>query len=411
MASPSTQKSSDGPASLPETFLVFLKLGVSCFGGPVAHLGYFHDEFVVRRKWLDDSAYADIVALCQFLPGPSSSQVGLAIGLHRSGWPGALAAWLGFTLPSALLMTAFAFGLTWLGPVQHAGWLAGLKLAALAVVAQAVWAMGTKFCTGAATLAIALAGAALVLASPSGWAQILVITLGGLTGVIFFRDAGEKRTKDEVGRLHLPYGRRCGFLLLTTFLLLLFGLPAVSAIAHSATLTRLTAFYRAGSLVFGGGHVVLPLLQAGVVKPGWVTDDQFLAGYGAAQAVPGPLFSFAAYLGAVMKPPLHGVPGAIGCLVAIYLPASLLVFSALPFWETLRRQEMARSLLQGANAAVVGILLAALYRPVWTSAVHGPGDFAIALAALALLVFMKCPPWLVVIGAALAGEILLHPIS
>jgi len=387
-----------------KTFLVFLKLGLTCFGGPIAHLGYYRDEFVLRRKWLDDHAFADIVALCQFLPGPASSQIGLVIGLHRAGWPGALAAWLGFTLPSAALMIAFAYGIDAAGPLEHAGWLAGLKVAALAVVAQAVAGMASRFCTRAITAGIALGGAVVILASASTLSQILVLTLGALLGWTFFRhETVPEIAGATTGRLHIPYGPRLGLVLATAFLLLLFALPILAAATHNSALSTFDTFYRTGSLVFGGGHVVLPLLQAGVVHPGWVGEDKFLAGYGAVQAVPGPLFSFAAYLGAVMKPHPNGWLGGLWCLLAIYTPAALLVFSALPFWETLRRQSSARSILKGANAGVVGVLLAALYRPVWTSAIHSPKEFLLALAALGLLVLLKWPPWLVVASSALAG--------
>jgi chromate transporter len=394
--------------SLTETFLVFLKLGCTSFGGPVAHIGFFHDEFVVRRKWLDERSFADIVALCQFLPGPASSQVNMAVGLHRGRWAGALVAWLGFTLPSALLMTAFAYGIGFLGDLSHAGWLEGLKLAAVAVVAQAVWIMAGKFCASWSTAALALAGAILVLAWPSGFAQLVVLATGALVGWIFFRPEADKIQGGPSARLDIPYGRRLGGALLALFFLLLIALPILAATTHAQAVMSFDRFYRAGALVFGGGHVVLPLLQTAVVTPGWVTNDQFLAGYGAAQAMPGPLFTFSAYLGAVMQPEPNGWLGAIWCLVAIYVPSTLLVFGALPFWEALRRQSQARALLKGANAAVVGVLLAALYRPVWTSAVHGPMELILTLAAYGLLVFGRCPPWVVVLASALSGEILLR---
>ncbi len=395
-------------ASVTETFLVFLKLGLTCFGGPIAHLGYFHREFVVRRKWLDEHAYADTVALCQFLPGPASSKVGMVIGMHRAGWMGALAAWVGFTMPSALLMIAFAFGVASLGDVAHAGWLSGLKLAAVAVVAQAVWAMASKFCLERITATIALVGAIVILAWTSGFAQILVIGLGSFFGWCFFRHQAMDASRDpHAGKLAIPFGNRTGAVLLVLFLSLLLILPALTALTHNSAVASFDSFYRAGAFVFGGGHVVLPLLQAGVVKPGWVSNDQFLAGYGAVQAVPGPLFSFAAYLGAVMKPNPNGWLGALWCLVAIFVPAALLAFGSLPFWEKLRHQPFARAMLKGANASVVGVLLAALYQPVWTSAVHGPVEFILALAAYGLLVFWSCPPWLVVAMSALGGFLFL----
>jgi chromate transporter len=391
-----------------ENFLVFLKLGCTSFGGPVAHIGYFHNEFVVRRKWLDERAFADIVALCQFLPGPASSQVNLAVGMHRAQWKGALGAWIGFTMPSAILMTGFAYGVGFLGDLAQAGWLKGLKLAAVAVVAQAVWVMVTKFCGSRATATLALAGAMLILAWPAGLAQVGVIAGGAVLGWILFRHESGKSWVDQTDQLDIPYGRRLGAAFLVIFLVLLLGLPILTAWTHHPAIVSFDRFYRAGSLVFGGGHVVLPLLQTAVVDPGWVSNDQFLAGYGAAQAVPGPLFSFSAYLGAVMKPHPNGWMGALWCLMAIYLPSALLVFGSLPFWEAMRRQPSARAILKGANAAVVGVLMAALYHPVWTSAVHGPVELILAMAAYGVLVFWNCPPWLVVLFSAGCGEVLLR---
>jgi len=396
--------------SFRETFLVFLRLGVTSFGGPVAHLGYFHEEFVVRRKWLGERAFTDVIALAQFLPGPASSQVGLAIGLHRARWRGALAAWLGFTLPSALLMTAFAYGVGYGGDLAHAGWLAGLKLAAVAVVAQAVGIMARKFCVQPVTIGMALAGAALVLAWGSGLAQVAVIAAGTVLGWLVF---GHKKDRSDIppaakDDLHVPYGPRLGAVLLGAFAALLIGLPLLHACTSNPMVATFDGFYRAGALVFGGGHVVLPLLHTAVVNPGWVNNNQFLAGYGAAQALPGPLFSFASYLGAIMKPAPNGWAGAIWCLLAIYTPAVLLMLGALPVWVSLRRRPWATAALKGANAAVVGVLFAALINPVWTSAVHGIGDFLIALGAYLLLAVLKAPPWLVVLAAAGAGEIFLR---
>ena len=392
-----------------ETFHVFLKMGLTCFGGPIAHLGYFRQEFVVRRKWLDDHAFADTVALCQFLPGPASSKVGMIIGMHRAGWMGALVAWIGFTMPSALLMTAFALGMTKWGDVANAGWLNGLKLVAVAVVAQAVWAMASKFCTERITAAIALLGAIAILAWPSGFAQIMVIATGSFAGWIFFRHQAVDENRDpHLGQLTIPFGHRLGSFMLGVFFLLLLTLPVLAAWTHSSAVSSFDSFYQAGALVFGGGHVVLPLLHAGVVTPGWVADNQFLAGYGAVQAVPGPLFSFAAYLGAVMKPQPNGWLGALWYLVAIFVPAALIAFGALPFWEKLRRQAFARAMLKGANASVVGVLAAAFYQPVWTSAVHLPTDIIFVMAAYGLLVFLAWPSWLVVASAALGGLVLLN---
>jgi len=382
-----------------EVLRVFLKLGLTSFGGPVAHLGYFRDELVVRRKWLGDSAYADLVALCQFLPGPASSQVGIAIGLSRAGLAGAFAAWLGFTLPSALAMILFAYGVDALGDTAGAGWLRGLKIVAVAVVANAVWGMARTLSPDRERATLTVIAAAIVLFWPTALGQIGAILLGAATGVVLMRGgsvAGETR-------LAVPISRRGAVLALGLFFALLLGLPILAAASDSMALRLLDSFYRAGSLVFGGGHVVLPLLQAEVVDPGWVTRDAFVAGYGAAQAVPGPLFTFAAYLGTVLIPQPDGVAGGLLCLSAIFLPSFLLVIGALPFWDVLRRRPQAQAALRGINAAVVGLLLAALYDPVWTSGIRAPADFALAAAALLLLAFWKLPPWLVVIVTAVAG--------
>jgi chromate transporter len=385
-----------------EVLLVFLRLGLTSFGGPIAHLGYFHDEFVGRRRWLDEKTYADLVALCQFLPGPASSQVGIAIGLSRAGYAGALAAWLGFTTPSAIALVLFAFGVGALGNALGSGWLHGLKVAAVAVVAQAVLAMMRSLAPDRARATLAVAAAALVLAVPAAWSQVGAIVLGGLVGVAMLRDAA---LADHVSLPH-PVSRTIGTLALVVFFVLLLGLPLLAAAIPSQGLTLFEAFYRAGSLVFGGGHVVLPLLQAAVVPPGWVSNDTFLAGYGAAQAVPGPLFTFAAYLGAVMGPQPNGWAGAGICLVAIFLPSFLLVIGALPFWEELRRRAAAQAMLRGVNAAVVGLLLAALYNPVWTAGIASAGDFALAAAAFLLLFMWQTPPWLVVVLCAAGGAAL-----
>ena len=400
-------RSRAAPGSCFEVFRAFLRLGLTSFGGPVAHLGYFHAEFVVRRRWLDESTYADLVALCQFLPGPTSSQVGMVLGLGRAGLPGLAGAFLGFTLPSAVLMALGGYGIAVVGDVGRAGWLKGLKLAAVAVVVQAVWSMATKLCRGRVRASVAFAAAGLALALPTtAWAQVIVLAAGALSGWIFLRtDTGATPTAPDVSLAVRGLGRHGAWTALALFVLLLFGLPALRSIWPNPALAVGDSFYRAGALVFGGGHVVLPLLQAETVPPGWVANDRFLAGYGLAQAVPGPLFSFAAYLGTVMTPPRPGGwIGAVLGLGAIYLPTGLLVVGVLPFWDDLRRRRTARTALQGANAAVVGLLLAALYQPVWTSAVHTPADFILALAAFALLVFWKCPPWLVVGLAAAAGS-------
>jgi chromate transporter len=385
-----------------EVLLAFLRLGFTSFGGPVAHLGYFRDEFVMRRRWLDDRAYADLVALCQFLPGPASSQVGIAIGLSRAGYPGALAAWTAFTLPSAIALVMFAYGVRALGGAGGTGWLHGLKVAAVAVVAQAVLGMMRSLAPDRERATVATTAAILVLAVPTAWGQIGAIVLGGVAGVMLLQTT----PRSEHAALPLAVSRTTGFVMLGIFFVLLIALPLIASATTLQGVKLFDAFYRAGSLVFGGGHVVLPLLQASVVPPGWITNDAFLAGYGAAQAVPGPLFTFAAYLGAVMGPQPNGWIGAIICLVAVFLPSFLLVIGALPFWEELRQRSAAQAALLGVNAAVVGLLLAALYRPVWTSAIDNAADFALACAAFLLLFMWRTPPWLVVILCALAGAAL-----
>ena len=382
-----------------QVFAAFLKLGVTSFGGPIAHLGYFRHEFVARRKWLDEPSYADIVALCQFLPGPASSQVGITIGLLRAGLAGALAAWVGFTAPSALAMIAFGYGVTAFGDLGHAAWLHGLKIVAVAVVAQAVWGMAQSLCPDRPRITLAIGAAVLTLLLPSAVGQVGVIALGALIGWWWLPgDAGK-----NVNAIHVPLSRRAGFAAFAIFVVLLILLPLAAGATQVHAIGLIDAFYRSGSLVFGGGHVVLPLLQQEVVPPGWISNDAFLAGYGAAQAVPGPLFTFAAYLGTAMQPSPNGWLGALICLVAIFLPSFLLLFGALPFWNDLRQRADIQSALRGVNAAVVGLLLAALYTPVWTSAIGTPVDFAIAAVAFLLLVFWKVPPWLVVVLGALAS--------
>jgi chromate transporter len=385
-----------------QVFIAFLRLGLTSFGGPIAHLGYFHEAFVVRRRWLDDRSYADLVALCQFLPGPASSQVGIAIGLSRAGYAGALAAWVGFTAPSAIAMVLFAYGLSALGNAAGSGWLQGLKVAAVAVVAVAVLGMMRTLAPDRERATIAVTAAIAMLAVPSALAQVLVIVLGGLAGALLL----PAEEPPAGAALPLAVSRRTGAVLLALFFVLLIGLPLLAATIPAQGIKLFDAFYRAGSLVFGGGHVVLPLLQAAVVPQGWVSNDAFLAGYGAAQAVPGPLFTFAAYLGAVMSLPPNGWLGALICLVAIFLPSFLLVLGVLPFWEDLRRRSGARAALAGVNAAVVGLLIAALYDPVWTVGITSAADFALAAAAFLLLFVWQTPPWLVVLLSALAGGIM-----
>ena len=385
-----------------EVLVAFVKLGLVSFGGPAAHLGYFHAEFVERRRWLDDRAYGDLVALCQFLPGPSSSQIGIGLGLGRAGWSGAIAAWAGFTLPSALAMILFAYGVAHWPGLSGSGALHGLKVVAVAVVAQAVLGMGRSLCPDAPRAGIAILAALLVLAMPAASGQVVAIVAGGLVGRL------------ALGPEHAPAAphrnrtgsRRLGAMLLVACGAMLLGLTALAAASDDIVVQAFASFYRSGSLVFGGGHVVLPLLQASVVSNGWVSADAFLAGYGAAQAVPGPLFSFAAYLGAVMPAPLGGWAGGLVLLVALFLPGFLLVTGALPFWEPLRQRTGMRRALAGINAAVVGVLGAALYDPVWTSAIHGRADFALALAAFGLLQFSRVSPVIVVPLAAAGGWLL-----
>ena len=383
-------------------FLIFLRLGLTSFGGPIAHLGYFHHEFVSRRQWLTERSYADLVALCQFLPGPASSQVGIALGLSRAGYRGALAAWAGFTLPSAMLMILFALGLSRYGAVLSPGALHGLKIVAVAVVAQAVWGMARNLCTDVPRITLMVIAACVALLAPSAWGQVSVIVVAGWLGLMLFKPA----QRVEHDALSLPISRRAGVMWLALFLLLLVALPLLAERVTDQSLAMVDAFYRSGSLVFGGGHVVLPLLQAEVVPSGWVNNEAFLAGYGAAQAVPGPLFTFAAFLGASMNIPPSGWAGGMICLLAIFAPAFLLVVGALPFWERLRRSVRAQAALAGVNAAVVGLLLAALYQPVWTSAILKPQDFGLALVALMALMVWKMPVWLVVIGTGVAGWVM-----
>lgn len=384
-----------------EVFLVFLRLGSTSFGGPIAHIGYLHDEFVVRRKWLSEHAYADLVALCQFLPGPASSQVGMAIGLSQRGIAGSIAAWLGFTLPSALLLILFAFGVSHFGDTLDAGWLHGLKIVAVAVVAQALWGMGKSLCPDKVRASFAAAAAGLTIALPTAIGQVGVIVMGGALGCLLLR----KHPKLPHAPLGAMVSRRVGAAALVLFFSLLVGLP-LATVPATHPLYTFNGFFRAGALVFGGGHVVLPMLQSVVVPAGLLSDDLFLAGYGAAQAVPGPLFTLAAFLGAAMQADATGWLGAALCLVAIFLPAFLLVVGALPFWERLRRFDWMQSAMLGINASVVGILLAAFYQPVWTSAIHRPTDFVVMIAAFLLLVFWKAPPWLVVVLAAVSGAAL-----
>lgn len=390
-------------SSVAEVFAVFLRLGLTSFGGPVAHLGYFREEFVTRRKWFDDRAYADLVALCQFLPGPASSQVGMAVGLSRAGYMGALAAWTAFTLPSAIALVLFAYGLAAMGGGTDSAWIHGLKVAAVAVVAQAVLGMMRSLAPDKERATLAVIAAIIVLAVPTAWGQIGAIVLGGVAGFTLLRTGG---SATDHAAIPLTVGRTAGILSLLLFFGLLIGLPILAAKTADQSIQHFDSFYRSGSLVFGGGHVMLPLLQAEVVPPGWVSNDEFLAGYGAAQAVPGPLFTFAAYLGTV----IGGWPVAALCLVAVFVPSFLLIIGALPFWEDLRRRIWAQSALRGINAAVVGVLLAAFYHPVWTAGIKSPQDFALGIAAFLALYMWNVTPWLIVVlCAAAAGGLAMIP--
>ncbi len=395
-----TRVGAPAAGSVLEVLAVFTRLGLTSFGGPVAHLGYFRQEIVVRRQWLDEQNYADLLALCQFLPGPSSSQMGIALGTVRAGWPGGVAAWLGFTLPSALALTLFAL-LTGGGVgLNGAGWLHGLLVVAVAVVAQAVWGMATTLCPDRPRRTLALLAAGAILLWPLAVTQLLVLAVSGLIGRRLLATPAAPATT-----LPLTVPRRVAIAAGIMFGSLFLGLPLVRVLLPLPGLALFDTFFRVGSLVFGGGHVVLPLLQREVVPAGWVTDSQFLTGYAAAQAVPGPLSTFAAYLGAVSHASPNGWLGAGIALVAIFLPSFFFVWGILPFWPRLRANVAIQAALRGINAAVVGILLAALYQPIWTGAIHTPGDVALALLAFGLLAVWRVPPWIVVGLAALLGGV------
>ena len=384
-----------------EVLFVATRLGLTSFGGPVAHLGYFRAEYVERRKWLTEQTYADLVALCQLLPGPASSQVGIGVGIKRAGLLGGVLAWLGFTLPSAVVLILFTYGVAQAGNVADAAWLSGLKVVAVSVVALAVWGMARTLTPDRNRITLAIVAAIFVTTVGGVGGQVIAIVGGGLLGWLFFR---RDLNVQDVDRTESPIGRRLAIASLVVFAVLLVGLPVMARVIDTEPMQVFDSFYRSGSLVFGGGHVVLPLLQAETVPTGMVSQDEFIAGYGAAQAVPGPLFTFAAYLGGTAE--TFGSPwlGGLFALGAIYLPSFLLVVGVLPFWDALRSMTGFRSVLIGVNAAVVGLLLAALYDPVWTSAIHQPSDFALGLAAFGLLAFWKLPPWMVVVLAALGAE-------
>ena len=398
------KKGADAPGSAlqgtpAEVFRAFLKLGLTSFGGPIAHLGYFRSEFVERRRWLNDRSYSDLVALCQFLPGPASSQVGMALGLSRAGWPGLLAAWAGFTLPSAIALILFALGIAQYQGIAESGWVHGLKVVAVAIVAQAVWGMAKSLCPDRPRAALALLAALLTLALPSAAGQVTAIVTAGLIGRWCLKIAQPAASPSH----NYFVSRKLGISAALLFVMLLIGLPLWVAATGSSVATLLEGVYRSGALVFGGGHVVLPLLQTSMVPSGAVSNADFLAGYGAAQAVPGPLFTFAAYLGAIADGPLSGWMGGFVLLGMIFLPGLLVLIAALPFWEALRHRPGIQTAIAGINAGVVGILLSALYDPVWTSAIHSKADFGLALASFGLLTVGRIPPALVVVLAGLAG--------
>lgn len=386
-----------------DVFLVFLKLGFTAFGGPVAHLAFFREEFVVRKKWVTDSDYSEIVALCQLLPGPASSQVGLTIGLSRAGYLGSIAAWLGFTMPSAILLLLLALAYSNYGDIIPSGLLTGLKIVTVAVVAQAVWGMSKSICTDTTRISIMLLSAVALLLLQSIYAPLLVIFIAGILGVLLF-----KPTLDSAKReLIFAISRFSGVVWFLIFLLLLFGLPILQLVVNEPIIDIISAFFRSGSLVFGGGHVVLPLLESEMVKTAWVSKEAFLAGYGATQAVPGPLFTFSAFLGGVLNGPISGVFGGLLALFSIFLPSFLLVYAILPFWQNLRTKLRIRAALAGINASVVGILFAALYQPVFVGGVSGTNDFIGVILAFGALMYWRLPPWLVVIAGGTIGALTL----
>lgn len=389
-------------SSVTDVLLAFLKLGLTSFGGPIAHLGYFREEFVVRRRWLDEQAYADLVAICQFVPGPASSQVGFAIGLMRAGYLGAIAAWAAFTLPSAAALVLFAQGLGSLNTPVGAGVLHGLKIVAVAIVAQAIWGMARTLCPDRQRASIAVVATLIVVFSASALGQIAAIVFGAVCGMVFCR---AESVAAAPSRLNTSVSRPMGIVAIALFFTLVAILPMLSRSTASDTVSLFDAFFRAGALVFGGGHVVLPLLRDGFVGSGLVANDAFLAGYGAAQAVPGPLFTFSAYLGAVAETSLP-VLAAVACaLLGIFLPGMLILIGVLPFWRRLQHSSGARRSMAGVNAAVVGLLIAAFYDPVWTTTVSSGLDFGIALIGFALLTIWRTPPWAVVMVTAVAGAI------
>lgn len=384
-------------------FLIFLRLGLTSFGGPVAHLAYFRNELITRRRWLSEHQYADLLALCHFLPGPSSSQVGMGLGISQAGYAGAFAAWFGFTMPSALILIIFAVGLTHYQEIIPTTALHGLAIVAVAVIAQAVWGMGRSLCPDKPRITLMIAVTCFLLLFPSSWAQVLAILAAAVIGLLICQPDNNQQHQP----IKITITRRQGVMWISLFFILLIVLPVVAQLVPTQAIQLFDSFYRAGSLVFGGGHVVLPLLQAETVQNGLLTEEVFLAGYGVTQAVPGPLFTFAAFLGAAINNTSGAFITGMLCLVAIFLPSFLLIAGTLPFWEKLRHQSQIRAALMGVNAAVVGLLLAALYSHAWVGAIQAPQDFALILIALVALTVWKLPPWLVVIGGSVIAWVVL----
>lgn len=391
------KKRNAGFKTLMEILLISTRLGLSSFGGPVAHLGYFHNEYIQRRKWMDEKSYADLVALCQFLPGPASSQVGIGIGVMRAGVLGGITSFIGFTLPSVIALIVFALILQGID-VADAGWIHGLKIVAVAVVAHAILGMAQKLTPDLKRKTLALIALVVTLLWQTAFTQVGVILLAGFIGFLMYKQQNDNEDAD----LHVPLSRRFALVCLSLFFGLLILLPILRETTTLNWIAMFDSFYRSGSLVFGGGHVVLPLLEREFVPTGWLSEEAFLAGYGAAQAVPGPLFTFAAYLGAVM----NGWKGGLLATIAIFLPAFLLIFGTLPFWDSLRRNPKIKGALMGVNAAVVGILISAFYQPIWTSSILAPIDFAFAAILFCMLVYFKLPAWIIVITGAIGGSLM-----
>lgn len=386
-----------GFRALLEILLVSTRLGFASFGGPVAHLGYFHNEYIRRRKWMDEKSYADLVALCQFLPGPASSQVGIGIGVMRAGVLGGIVSFIGFTLPSVIALIIFALILKGLD-VADAGWIHGLKIVAVAVVAHAILGMAQKLTPDLKRKTLALLALVATLLWQTAFTQVGIILIAAFLGYLLYKHHNDI----EDSEIHVPISKTFAGICLALFFGLLILLPIVRELTTLNWIAMFDSFYRSGSLVFGGGHVVLPLLEREFVPTGWLTEEAFLAGYGAAQAVPGPLFTFAAYLGAVM----NGWQGGLLATVAIFLPAFLLIYGTLPFWSLLRRNPKIKGALMGVNAAVIGILISAFYHPIWTTSILAPIDFAFAAILFSMLVYWKLPPWIIVLVGAIGGSLI-----